>query len=292
MSIDSHATAFAATQFTQSEAFAALPPYAEIQAAYHQAHADDLRAMIAALPLQADSRVLDLACGAGTYTRWLAERIGPEGQVIGIDIDPAFLKAAQEHLSSSRIAERVVFQQGDSSGLPFAEHYFDVVWCAQSMYSLPDPLAALQELHRVVRPGGTVAVFENDVIHQVGLPWPADLELAVRQAQLQAFQHGNLFPERFFLARSFCEVFREAGFMDCSITPYTSVRHAPLAAAERTFLVGYLADLDQRTSSFLEADQRERLTALIDPASPAYLLDDPDFFVTYIDILACGTKAA
>lgn len=269
-------------------ALADLPPYAAMLAAYHNAHADDLQAMIADLPIRPGDRILDMACGSGVYTCWLAERVGPEGHVVGLDINPAYLQAAQHLLTQACLSERVSLQEGDVEALPFDHASFDLVWCAQSMYSLPDPAAALRELRRIVRPGGVVAVFENDVIHQIVLPWPADLELAVRQAQLQAFQAHNAFPERFFLARSFCEAFREAGFADCRITPYTSVRHAPLEAAERTFLTAYLRNLVTSTRPFLEPSVTQRLMALAEPSSPDFLLDDPHFVVTYIDLLACG----
>lgn len=267
-----------------------LPPYATMLTAYQDAHAAELQAMIADLPLGAASRVLDMACGAGAYTRWLAERLGPGGRVVGIDIDPAFLQAAEVAVTAADLTERVCFQQGDIADLPFDDAVFDLVWCAQSMYSLPDPLAALREMYRVVRPGGTGAVFENDVLHQILLPWPADLELAVRQAQLESFERSTPLPERFFLARGFCELFQEVGFADCRVTPYSSVRHAPLAESERTFLIGYLDDLRRRTVTLLAPEQRERFDALCTPDSPTFMLDDPNFVVTYIDLLACGTK--
>jgi SAM-dependent methyltransferase len=260
-------------------------------AAYQRSHAGELQAMIASLPLQPGDYVLDMACGAGTYTCWLADRVGPQGNVVGVDIDPTFLAVAGKAVAAAGGAERVSLCRSDIAGLPFDDNSFDLAWCAQSLYTLPDPLAALRELRRVVRPGGTVAVFENDTVHQIILPWPPDLELAVRQAQLQSFHEDSPSPERFYIGRDFCTAFHDIGIDDCRITAHTSVRHAPLDANERTFLAWYLHELSQRACPFLNPVLRARFKELIDPSSSAFMLNSPDFYVTYIDLLACGTKS-
>src|SRR5262245_60112589 len=61
---------------------AQLPAYAPMLAAYQRAHAAELRVMIADLPLRVGDHVLDMACGAGVYSVWLAEHIAPHGTVV------------------------------------------------------------------------------------------------------------------------------------------------------------------------------------------------------------------
>ena len=78
--------------------------------------------------------------------------------------------------------DRVRFVQGDFRRLPSDDDRFDLVWCAQSLYSLPDPLEALQKMRQKTKPGGFVAVIENDEFHHVLLPWPIEIELALCQA--------------------------------------------------------------------------------------------------------------
>jgi ubiquinone/menaquinone biosynthesis C-methylase UbiE len=102
-----------------------------------------------------------MACGDGVYSAWLAERVGDNGRVVGVDIAPAYLELAREHVKSHPRSKVISFQIGDIAGLPFADNEFDLAWCAHSLYSLPDPLAALRELRRVVRPGGAVAILET-----------------------------------------------------------------------------------------------------------------------------------
>src|SRR4051794_24348988 len=101
---------------------------------YHRAHAPELRAMVADLPIRPGDHVLELACGEGAYARWIAERVGATGSVTALDASPAFLDLAR----NQTLGYCVHFVEADARVLPFAENTFDLVWCAQSLYSLPD----------------------------------------------------------------------------------------------------------------------------------------------------------
>jgi len=259
-------------------------------AAFHRAHAAELRAMIADLPLRPGAHVLDMACGDGAYTCWLAERVAPAGRVVGVDLSPAYLGLASRLAAESPAAANVSFQRGDIAGLPFADGSFDLVWCAQSMYSLPDPQAALRELRRVTKPGGRVAIFENDTLHHLILPWPPELELAVRQAQLDALRASSSEPARFYIGRDLCAAFADVGLEECIVRPYSSARQAPLDRDERAFLDWYLGDLRERARPFLDHATLAGFDRLTRPDSPDYLLGRPDFVVTYLDMVAVGVR--
>jgi len=157
------------------------------------------------------------------------------------------------------------------------------------MYSLPDPLAALCELRRVTRPGGLVAVFENDTLHQLVLPWPVELELAVRSAQLRALRSAEGDQERFFIGRELCASFEAAGFQMCSVRSYATTRHAPLSSDEYVYLSAYLMDMAMRARPYLTANECAWLDRLITPDSPEYMLAQPDFYVTYLGMVASGS---
>lgn len=263
-----------------------IPAYASMLAAYHRAQATKLRAMLAGLPLRPGDRVLDMACGDGCYAVWLAELVAPKGVIVAVDRSPAYLALAQREVADSPHVGHISLQTGDIAALPFDDGTFDLCWCAQSMYSLPDPVVALRELGRATRPGGTVAILENDTMHGIVLPWPADLELTVRQAQLRAIAETEPDTARFFIGRDLCAAFEQAGLEGCTITPYTAVHRAPLCCDERTYLIWYFDDLCARARPYLTPADRDRLDRLLDPASPAYLLDQPGFYVICIDILA------
>jgi ubiquinone/menaquinone biosynthesis C-methylase UbiE len=269
-----------------------LPAYAPMLTAYHRAHAAELRAMIADLPLWPGDHVLDMPCGDGAYSVPLAERVGEAGSVVGVDLSASYLDLARAQADRSAYAARVRFQVGDIASLPFDDNSFDLIWCAQSLISLPDPLGALRELQRVARPGGTLAVFENDTLHQVLVPWPAELELAVRQAQLRALAARTPATAKYFIGRDLCGILSEAGLENCIVTPYTSIRHAPLSADERTYLSWYFDDLRARAGPYLPPDTGAWFERLLDPASEEFLLDQQNFYVIYIGMVARGVKPA
>jgi SAM-dependent methyltransferase len=79
--------------------------------------------------------------------------------------------------------------------LPFTDGSFDAVWCAQSPFSLREPVDAVTRMARAVKPGGLVAVLEDDTLHQVLLPWPVDVELAVRKAEWESFREEADHPD-------------------------------------------------------------------------------------------------
>jgi SAM-dependent methyltransferase len=96
---------------------------------------------------------LDVGCGPGTITLDLAGRVAP-GRVIGIDLaDVADATGAPENVS---------FRRGDVYALDFPDASFDVVHAHQVLQHLSRPVAALAEMRRVLRPGGTLAVRDSD----------------------------------------------------------------------------------------------------------------------------------
>ena len=269
---------------------AEVPDYAPLLAAYHRAFAPELEAMVGSLPIAEGDRVLEMACGDGAYTPWLARKVGPAGEVVGLDLSMGFLRIAREAAARGGAEETTRFVTASIERLPFADRTFDAAWCAQSLFSLPDPLDAVRRMAGVVRPGGLVAVLEDDTLHQVLLPWPVEIELAVRAAQWEALKAETAQPRKFYVGRRLARVFREAGLVDLRINTFATDRMAPLGDDERTFLAEYLNGLRDRVAPRLAAGTREDFDRLADPGSPDYLLDWPDFAVTVIDHVIHGRR--
>ena len=103
-------------------------------------------------------RVLDLGCGPGTITIGLARAVAP-GPVVGIDIDQTVVERARDNAAG---VANLSFLQGSATRLGFADDSFDLSHAHQVLQHLGDPVAALRELARVTRPGGTVAVRDAD----------------------------------------------------------------------------------------------------------------------------------
>jgi ubiquinone/menaquinone biosynthesis C-methylase UbiE len=264
-----------------------LPGYSNMLHAYHRSRESELRRIVAALPLAPGDRVLDIASGDGCYTTWLAER---GADVVGVDLSPAYIDYARH--ATAALDSQIQFEQGDAAALPFADESFDLAWCAQSFYSLPDPLATLREMARVTKHGGHVAVLENDTLHHMLLPWPAELELAVRQAQMASLErsHAGQGLDKFYVGRNLCGMFHQSGIDSCAIKTFTVERHAPLSDDEELFLQLYFADLRERAWPHMNAAARTAFDMLFDPQAETYLLRRLDFHLTQIESLAIGRK--
>lgn len=96
--------------------------------------------------------LLDVACGTGVVARAVADLLGGDGRVVGLDLNPTMLAVA------SRVRPDLEWRQGDAAGLPFAEETFDVVTCQASLMFFPSPVTALREMARVSRADGAVVV--------------------------------------------------------------------------------------------------------------------------------------
>jgi ubiquinone/menaquinone biosynthesis C-methylase UbiE len=112
-------------------------------------------AAVAELGLRAGDRVLDAGCGTGRALAPLRAAVGPSGVVLGVDLTPAMLEAA---VRAGRDREGQLLL-ADVAGLPLRTESLDAVFAAGLVAHLPHPTENLRELARVVRPGGTLALF-------------------------------------------------------------------------------------------------------------------------------------
>ncbi|MFE7933005.1 class I SAM-dependent methyltransferase [Streptomyces sp. NPDC057456] len=131
-------------------------------------------AAVGRLDLRAGDRVLDAGCGTGRALTPLRAAVGPSGVVVGADLTPAMLTAAVR--AGRDGAGRLML--ADVTALPFRSASLDAVFAAGLVAHLPRPAENLRELARVVRPGGTLALF-----HPIG------------RAALAARQGRQLTPE-------------------------------------------------------------------------------------------------
>lgn len=109
------------------------------------------------LDLDLDARVLDVACGPGNTTRRLLATLGPNGRVTGLDAAASMIERARADTPDPR-ADYVL---GDASRMPFGDASFDAVTCLGALYLVEDAEAVMDELVRVVRPGGRVCVLTS-----------------------------------------------------------------------------------------------------------------------------------
>jgi ubiquinone/menaquinone biosynthesis C-methylase UbiE len=139
-----------------------------------RSHAPRATAALEQLPLRDTHRVLDLGCGEGWATRWLAERL-PEGEAVGLDGSDDMLAQARAKATSPR----ATFVRGELDALPFDDGSFDHAFSMEALYYV-DLDRALAEVARVVRRGGSLAActdFYEE--HADSHAWPEQLGLVM-----------------------------------------------------------------------------------------------------------------
>ncbi len=101
-------------------------------------------------------KVLDIGCGTGAITRGIAEAVTEEGQVIGVDVNSSLI---QEAIHTHDSYSHLTFQVGDIYQLPFQDH-FDIVTAARVLQWLEDPFAAIKNMVKALKPGGTLIILD------------------------------------------------------------------------------------------------------------------------------------
>ncbi len=162
------------------------------------------------LNLQPGERVLDLGSGLGQFTRRMAQAVGNEGQVIGIERDPDQLAQAQDRAERSEEATLVEFRKGDALEPPLGEAEwgsFDVVHARFLLEHVSHPAAVIQQMVRSLRPGGRVIVIDDD--HDDFRPWPEPAGFpALWQAYVRSYERLGNDP---FVGRRLVALLQEAG---------------------------------------------------------------------------------
>jgi len=146
-------------------------------------------------------RCLDLGCGIGETTRQLAGKLGETSEVVGVDQDRKLVNAASSNTPVKGCS--IIFQQGDATRLDFEDESFQFVFARYLLHHLKDPQEVLEEMFRVCKPGGMVAVQEPDSAKQYCYPGSWAYE---RLPKI----YGRLFSSA-FVGRELYSLFRQLG---------------------------------------------------------------------------------
>jgi len=252
-----------------------------------------VRAAIQALELPPGSHGLDAGCGIGLQSLLLAQAVGPNGHVTGLDICTEFLVYAEQMVKESAFADQVSFREGDVRHLPFDDGVFDWAWSSDCVGygAAMEPslgLPALKELARVVKPGGTLAIYAWS--SETLLPGYPLLEahLDATAPGLAPFAPGKDPDLHFLRALGWLG---EVGLEDVKAQTFVGEAAAPLSDALRQALVELFEMRWPGVEAELSEEDRAEYRRLCLPQSPDLILNDADYYAFFTCTMFCGTVA-
>ena len=228
--------------------------------------------------------LLDCGCGPGSITLGLAEALAP-GEVVGIDRDATRTGIAEQTVARLGIAN-VRFQTADVLELPFPDARFDAVFAHAVLQHVTEPLRALAEMHRVLKPGGVIGLRDDDRGGLVIAPQAPDVVRLIELLTMVEELNGG--DPR--VGRRYRELLRTSGFEEVAISASCEYdadaaatrRRASLAVHAAREFVGPVA-IEQGWST---SEEMERLVSAC-----ASWGESPDAFSAVIWCEAVGRKA-
>ena len=235
-----------------------------------------LLAAIQSLNLPQASNGLDVGCGVGCVTKMLAEEVGADGHVSGLDLSKRFVQYATKKYQQHPFSANMSYQQGSVEQIPFKADSFDWIWSCDCVgYPAGRLDSLLIELKRVLKPGGQLALLGWTSQHV--LPGHTMLE-----ASLNATCSGyanilkNVPPQNHF--QRALGHFHQNGFREAGVETFTGTVYASLQEDIVTALVSLLDMLwGTRLPKVKEEDWSE-FQKLCSPGSPDFILHQPDFY--------------
>jgi SAM-dependent methyltransferase len=246
----------------------------------------EIRTLISHLKLAAGVRILDAGCGTGENLECLQSAVGAKGAVLGIDLSAAHVAVARAGNSAG-----IEVMQGDLMHAELAPASFDLIWCANTIHHMSDPLLAIQKMTPSLRPRGRIALLQSSFLAEMFFAWDARLEQVTNEAVRSYYRDRYRLDERESASvRAIVGLLRRAQLKNVSARSVLIERIAPLDAATENYLreAIFRDTWGERLRPYLPADDYEQLLSLCAPDHAAYALRRPDFHFLQSLTLATG----
>ncbi|MDH4208549.1 MAG: methyltransferase domain-containing protein [Anaerolineae bacterium] len=190
-------------QHQQTPGVEEAPTYFELNAysgaTKHMGGLSTTRELIELCSIDQHSYVLEVGCGTGATSRYLAQKVGC--RVLGVDIRPSMIEQARERAARAGVQERAEFRVADATALPFENSTFDAVLVESVTTFIEHKAAAIREYARVVKPGGCVGLNEElwhqapvppEIVEYVAFTWDVRAEIPTLEGWIELLTASGL----------------------------------------------------------------------------------------------------
>ena len=232
------------------------------------------------LRLSPGCRVVEIGCGPQGCLQILAERVGPAGSVVGVEVSEEAVTLARAFVAQCRLG-CVDVRHGDAKATGLPRNTFDLATARLVLINVPEPEAIVAEMAALVRPGGVVALHEADwemALCDPPLPaWSSMIQVFLKYSRANAIDPS--------IGRRIASLLRDSGLTDIRFNPFIHVYD--VNHSRRTLLSQFAGNLRSRilANGIMTADEFDDCRESIERH-----LADPDTLVMWAHFQAWGTK--
>jgi ubiquinone/menaquinone biosynthesis C-methylase UbiE len=207
-------------------------------------------------------RAVDIACGSGIVARVAAARVGPSGSVDAVDLNPGMLNVARSVGTTKRDSASIQWHEASADKLPFPNSSFDIAYCQLGLQFFSDRLAALREMHRVLKPEGRLALMVwRGIAESPGFQALAEiLEKNIGAAAATIMRA----PFGLSDASELNQLVETAGFRDIKTIQFPSIERFVSSYIAGSPLAGHVSQATDAAREKLRADSVQALGKYVD----------------------------
>lgn len=254
---------------------------------HHITKLEDRKQMVEDLNLKSGDIVLDLGCGPGLWTNMMADKVSPNGKLVGIDFAECLINYAKENIEE-RNKDIIEYKHADFYDLPFDDETFDMVFFGNCLAYVKDHHKILREIKRVTKKGCRVIAKDFDGALFIIHPIEPDLSLKVLAAAAQSLKDNPLDPKfDNFMGRKMHGLFYSE-FECVNTKSYAIQKFSPLSPEAKRYIKGNAEWLVKIGSPYLEEEDIKRWRSCFDINSKNYILDSKELYFCMLEIFTSG----
>lgn len=235
------------------------------------------------LSIRRGQKIVDVGCGPGDFTRYLARLSDGNSKILGVDSNPKSIKVGIADTKKAHLSQAVSYKLGDAYKIPIDDDYADLTTCRTLLMHLEDPLKAVREMARITKPGGHVVAVEQG---KMGVYFdPNDKRFSrlsdqIWEAQLRGIR--RLEGKEFRIGEKLPGIFQEAGLVDMKAEIQNNVY---LASDPRQSLNDVKEELRFYLAFFKERMEKDRKYILAGGLSSARVSEYNKAYLSKIEAL-------